>query len=203
MAFTIENIVSSVRLSDVVISPDGLKVVYRAASTKTDEPSTEEQRKESDKDDAIVWGNTKLNSKLRLYSLAAETVRTIVDRDNVIFFTWSPDSKSIAFSTSSRPELNASEGKTSLYTVSVLTGSGAPSLKHILDNDYSPIDNAVWPFDDCLYAVQPYNPQFAVDAHSIHAHTLNSSSGGSYKGKVFYGGETEDAPVVISIEPES
>ncbi|KIJ42036.1 hypothetical protein M422DRAFT_254727 [Sphaerobolus stellatus SS14] len=300
MAFTIDNIVSSVRLSDVVISPDGSKVVYRAAAalktdchstaalwytsdtskpdsvkqltsglhndtspkwhpdgkslfflsdrhwqggskqvyklsldgpgeaallndlfkdkkrevadfkvspdgkyiafSSADEPSAEEQKKESDKDDAIVWGDTTLNAKLRLYSLSAGTVRTIVDRDNVIFFTWSPDSKSIAFSTSSRPEIDAKYHKTSLYTVSVLPGSGAPSLKHILDNDRSAIDTAIWPFDDCLYAIQPYDPQSAVDADSVHVHALNSPLGGSYQGKAFYGGETEDVPSLLNIQ---
>lgn len=89
------------------ISPDGRYIAFLSA----DEPTSEEEIKESQKDDARVWGERtgksttehgdiswsdglKGHSRLRLFTISTGQVRTLVeDIRHIVSCTWGPDSK--------------------------------------------------------------------------------------------------------------
>ncbi|KAF8584760.1 alpha/beta-hydrolase [Ramaria rubella] len=179
------------------VSPDGLFIAFSSA----DEPSAEEERRDAEKDDARVWGETKGNARLRLYTINTGEVRTLVeDERHVMSFIWSPDSKELLYQQAERPDLNAMFCKfTPFFVISILPATPAPKAKHISDLACSPVNNMIWPSSPHpeFYAFQQYVPTPNLDAFAVHRHSFDPHDSHT---QAFYLGETEDLSQLIDLQ---
>ncbi|KAJ5511856.1 WD40-like Beta Propeller [Penicillium expansum] len=85
-------------------SPDGACIAF----TSADEKTTEQVRKEEEKDDATVWGENLEHHRLKVAHIATRQVQTIVSGDKHVHdFSWSPDSKQIIYIEHKDPDVNS------------------------------------------------------------------------------------------------
>ncbi|KAF8519368.1 peptidase S9 prolyl oligopeptidase active site domain protein [Hysterangium stoloniferum] len=177
------------------ISPNGNYIAFRSA----DEPTAEEEEKEKEKDDAKVFGEKKGFVRLRLYTVSTGQVRTLVDDQNVETITWSPDSKSLAYMASVRPDFEGLDYEpTSFHTISILPT--VTESRRIKEFKNSLILRTIWISDEYseVYTLQPFDPTQLIDATAVHRLSLDTSSGDA-SNKHFYAGETEDAAGITNI----
>ncbi|KAF8587762.1 alpha/beta-hydrolase [Ramaria rubella] len=187
------------------VSPDGRYIAFSSA----DEPTAEEEKKDSDKDDACVWGERKGFARLRLYTISTGEVRTLVeDERHVDSFTWSPDSKvssrfeqtsvkahssfqKILYLLAERSDLEAiCFETTSFFVISIVTPPSASKAKHVVDLERAPRSDLIWPSSRPeFYTCQGYIPTEDVDALAVHRHSLDSPDPHT---DPFYLGDTDD-----------
>ena len=84
-------------------SPDGKQIAF----TRIDEPTEEEEKRAKEKDDARVIGAVTKHVHLYIADATSGEVRRLTRGDATVFtFSWSPDSKEIAFARGSAPGLD-------------------------------------------------------------------------------------------------
>lgn len=85
-------------------APNGKFIAYRSADEKT----TEQERKEKEKDDAKVWGEDLEYQRLRLVHVSSRQITTIVSWDkHVHLYSWGTDSQEITYVLHETPDMNA------------------------------------------------------------------------------------------------
>jgi dipeptidyl aminopeptidase/acylaminoacyl peptidase len=119
-------------------SPQGGLIAFLSA----DEPTDEDERREKERDDALVFGERRVFNRLRLLSLASQEITTLVSQDrHVTELSWHPQGQEIAYITRQAPELEFTAYEHVIERVS-LAGS-APRIvarfpKSISDLHWSP-----------------------------------------------------------------
>ncbi|KAF8523709.1 peptidase S9 prolyl oligopeptidase active site domain protein [Hysterangium stoloniferum] len=183
-------------IKEFQVSPDGNYIAFRSV----DEPTSEEEKKDKEKDDAKIFGEKKGYVRLRLYTVSTGQVRTLVDDQNIEFLTWSPDSKSLAYIASIRPGLEAWFEKTSFHTISILPTVSNRESRRIKECTKSPISHAIWISNEHaeVYTMQRFDPTQLVDAIAVYKLSLDTSSA-EVSNRRFYGGETEDVSDMTNI----
>lgn len=107
-------------ISSFQFSPDGKKLAY----TSSDETTPEDREKQDNGEpDAIVWGESKNYSRLRIIDLTStKSICLSGPKQNVDCYAWSPDSKSIVYTNTEYPDLEeAWYTGTSISSVDVTT----------------------------------------------------------------------------------
>lgn len=75
-------------------SPDGNFIAFLSADEKT----SEEKRREEDKDDAVVYGQNWQYARLRLFHVKTRSIHALVKADHhIMTFSWRPDGKEIVY----------------------------------------------------------------------------------------------------------
>ncbi|GJJ15600.1 hypothetical protein Clacol_009878 [Clathrus columnatus] len=183
-------------VEDFKISPDGKYIAF----TSPVEPSPEEEKKEAEKDDPDVWGDTKCieaNAHLNIYTISTGETKTLVDSGHVYLFSWSPDSKTLAYGLATRSDLDALYEQTTLNTISILPGSSPTVLRSF---EVSPPDDLIWPLSQSdIYFLGTYHPGRLIDATVVNRLTISGRSSAQNEISNFYAGTTEDAENFLNI----
>jgi dipeptidyl aminopeptidase/acylaminoacyl peptidase len=117
---------SKAGVSDFEWSPDGTRIAYLAQR----DPTPDDERRQKEKDDALVVDQDFRFTHLWVLDVAARTAKTIVAGDlQVSDPQWSPDGRSIVFTATPTPK--ADDGRRSDVYV-VATDGGAP--RKLVDN---------------------------------------------------------------------
>ncbi|KAI5117832.1 hypothetical protein M0805_003309 [Coniferiporia weirii] len=155
------------KVSMFELSPDGLYLAF----TSADEPTPEDEQREKDKDDAVVFGDKRAFERLRLYTFASGTVRTLdVPKDKHVFhFTWTPDSKEIIFAVWRQSEVEFSEEKIPLQRIGISVGSSAQII-----GIYPRTPSRICPMPDGkIVDIQSVVPTRLSDSKSVFVHSAD------------------------------
>lgn len=83
-------------------SPDGAHIAF----TSADEPTEDDERREKEKDDALVFGDRLQHAHLRLLNVVTGNIKTLVSMErHIAEFAWSPNSDAIAYFSWQSPAL--------------------------------------------------------------------------------------------------
>lgn len=148
-------------------SPDGKCIAYISADEKT----PERKQREKDKDDANVWGEDLVRSRLRVVDFATKKVTTLVEgAEHVTGLAWSPDGTRIAFLHRKKPGIESEclDG-CSVSVIGVETRS-IRFVKHFT----SGITNPVWA-GKSLYFAANVDPTFLSSAQALWSIDLSST----------------------------
>jgi dipeptidyl aminopeptidase/acylaminoacyl peptidase len=120
-------------------SPDGTSIAF----TSADEPTEDDERRKSERDDPEVYGENWPYARLRILDIDSGEIRTIPTGDRHIYeLAWSPDGERLALLTSPTPELEtrwrsqfeiADPAKESIEVVLGETGMMPENLKWTRD----------------------------------------------------------------------
>lgn len=103
-AYPITPVENEKTISSFEWSPNGQFIAYLSADEKT----TEKKKSEEEKDDAKVYGEDWQYTRLRVLHVQTRKVVDLVKADyHITGFTWSPDSKEIAFIKTKTPQLDS------------------------------------------------------------------------------------------------
>ncbi|KAI5121213.1 hypothetical protein M0805_007223 [Coniferiporia weirii] len=155
------------KVSMFELSPNGLYLAF----TSADEPTPEDKQREKDKDDAMVFGDKRAFERLRLYTFASGTVRTLdVPKNKHVFhFTWTPDSKEIIFAVWRQTEAEFSEEETPLQRIGISVGSSAQVI-----GAYPRTPLRICPMPDgVIVDIQRVAPASLSDSRSIFVHSAD------------------------------
>lgn len=149
------------------VSPDGRYIAFTSAN----EPTSEDEQRMKDKDDARVFGDKRTLEYIRLFTFATGSVRTLEQPQDkhVSFFYWAHDSKSILFSVREQAELEFMERKVELNRVSL-----APeSLKHIgaYPREFRSL---VQTKNGKIVDIQCHDPARVSDSYALFVHSDNA-----------------------------
>ncbi|EJU00037.1 alpha/beta-hydrolase [Dacryopinax primogenitus] len=139
------------------LSPDGRYIAYVASR----EPTAEEQRKEKEKDDPIIFGDKKANAQLWLLTLTTRQVRRLQlgpkDNWHVQWIAWSPDSKDIMVLMKENSSLEFNESTAALLRLSVLPHA-AGLVQQVCTLPRLSAGVVLWPSQDEISLLQSFIP---------------------------------------------
>lgn len=173
-------------VSSFQISPNGRFIAFASA----DEPSAEDEKKEKDRDDVKVFGEKKGFERLRLYTFASGSVRTlgVHAHRHITSFTWKPDSSELLFTTIRQAEPEFYYEEIPLERILVAEGDFVP--QRVGTYPWFP-RHVLWVAEDMFVSVQSFEPALVNDASAVFVRR----SGAFAQAQRYYG-EDEDANVV-------
>ncbi|KAI5121214.1 hypothetical protein M0805_007224 [Coniferiporia weirii] len=154
-------------VSTFEMSPDGRYLAF----TSADEPTPEDEQREKDKDDAMVFGDKRAFERLRLYTFASGTVRTldVPENKHVFHFTWTPDSKEIIFGVWRQSEVEFCGEETPFLRFGISLGSSAQII-----GIYPQTPWEIYPMPDGkIVDIQSVVPTRLSDSRSIFVHSAD------------------------------
>lgn len=159
-------------VQDFVMSPDGRLIAF----TSADEPSEEQLKRIHEKDDAKVFGEKNGLSRLRVYNFATGEILSLenIRRDRHIeSFTWSPDSKELLYRLRRNRGSEYAEREVMLERVAV---EGDRHPRGLGAYPRSPSGQNIWLSSGHITSLQSYEAHNALDARTLCAHCLDTSS---------------------------
>ncbi len=131
-------------------SPDGNRIAFVAPRDAT--PA--EEKKQKDKDDAIVVDQGFIPARLDIFDLGTRKTTEVVRGDyQIIGFDWSPDGKQIAYVSMPTPRANDSR-----YTDVLIVDLASSVTRKLLEND-GPDGAPVWSPDGSWIAFETKGPK--------------------------------------------
>jgi dipeptidyl aminopeptidase/acylaminoacyl peptidase len=125
-------------------APDGKRIAFVAAR----DPTPEEERREKEKDDALVVDKEFVPARLNLFDLGAMKATELVKGDyQIVGLDWSPDGRQIAYTTAPTPRADDFRF-TDVMVVDVSTGA----TRRLLDNA-GPDGDPSWSPDGAWIAI--------------------------------------------------
>ncbi|EJU00036.1 alpha/beta-hydrolase [Dacryopinax primogenitus] len=148
------------------LSPDGRYIAYKASR----ETTAEEQRKDENKDDAIVWGETKENAQLFLLNVATRQVRRLPlgakDDRHVVGVAWSPDSKELVVLMKVNVDREFNESPLAVLRLSILQ-SAKGKVHDVCTLPRLQSSDVRWLAGDRLALLQSYVPEHRTSASTL------------------------------------
>lgn len=149
------------------ISPDGKYIAFLSA----DEPTPEDEQREKDRNDPIIFGDRRKHEYLRIFTFSTGAVQkpdTLGD-GHTTSLTWTSDSRSVLFLLQKHAELEFSQQPIEIKRFSVLdsqaqtVGSYPRNPKGVLNSSSGQ-----------LIDIQSYEPSCISDSKSVFIHNIDS-----------------------------
>lgn len=176
-------------VNDFVWSPQGGQIAF----TSADEPTAEDEQREKDRDDALVYGEKWPYAHLRLLSLASGEVATLVSGErHISAMAWHPQGTELAYVVHQTPDLEAHAREVSIERIAIAGGEPRPVCRFPLA-----VDAFCWSQDGkTLYFIAPAS-QNSQSSRAVYA----VAAGGGEPRQVI-GGETTCVTGLLPLQQE-
>ena len=165
-------------------SPDGKSIAYISADEKTEA----QQRRETEKDDAQVWGEDWEYGRLRVVHVSTKEVLTLVERDaHVVDLAWSEDGVQIAFSEVKDTEFEAPVVNGTTISILDMSTKKVKALCHYGNK----VTHLTWSGDSLFFiaAAREHKNGSSYMAHTVKVGNAGVPDGSIVSKKYAYGEE--------------
>ncbi|KZT57884.1 alpha/beta-hydrolase [Calocera cornea HHB12733] len=199
-AYAISSAESKSAIDWYSLSPDERHIAYMAGREATDE----EKKRDEEKDDAIVPGDTRHNNQLWLLSISTRQARrlTLAVKDNwhVITAAWSPDSKDIMVLVKADSSVESDETPIAMLRVSTLLADS--KVEEVCTLPRLRVPTVLWPSMDEVALFQGYIPEIYTSSLTVYFRSSRPDPSKATKQDIwkkrFYG-DVEDVIRILDV----